>query len=189
MRTKNRLLASVACLLMVVFCGIGLTACDESIICLHEWGEYTIIENSTCLKEGVQERKCTKCEKVESAPLEKLEHVANVDDGDCTTPVTCFLCGEIVTEAKEHVSGGATCKQRAKCLVCNKEYGELAAHVPGDDDGDCTTPITCSVCGGEVSSITATLPVVSVDNGYVKASTVGVLSTWNYIIGDDPGRI
>ena len=35
----------------------------------------------------------------------------------------------------------------AVCDTCGKEYGELAKHTPAEDDGDCTTAITCSVCG------------------------------------------
>ncbi len=71
--------------------------------------------------------------------------------------------------------GTATCTQKATCSTCNAAYGNLAAHAhgsewksdgtnhwnecicgdkaneaphtPNADDGDCTTAITCSVCG------------------------------------------
>ena len=147
MKTKNKFFASAIGLLMVVLCAIGLTSCDQSMFCVHEWGEYTVIENATCSKEGVQERKCAKCGAAETSSIAKEAHVENPDDGDCSTPITCFVCGGIVTEEKGHVGGTATCKDRAKCFVCNKEYGEPAAHVPAEDDGDCTTPINCTVCG------------------------------------------
>ena len=49
-------------------------------------------------------------------------HIPNEDDGDCTTEITCSVCGMVTTEAAE-------------------------AHIPNEDDGDCTTEITCSVCG------------------------------------------
>ncbi len=55
----------------------------------------------------------------------------------------CAECGYACT----HTGGTATCKDKAKCEVCGKEYGELAAHKPEADDGDCTTAIKCSVCG------------------------------------------
>ena len=46
-----------------------------------------------------------------------------------------------------HTGGTATCENKAICSVCGKEYGDLAEHIPNADDGDCTTDITCSVCG------------------------------------------
>ena len=82
MKTRNRVLASAFGLLMVVLCGIVLTACDQSVLCMHEWGEYTVIENATCSKPGIQARTCVKCGKSEMATLEKADHVSNVDDGD-----------------------------------------------------------------------------------------------------------
>ncbi len=36
------------------------------------------------------------------------------------------------------------------------EKGSFAAHTPSEDDGDCTTPITCSVCGYETTAGVAT---------------------------------
>ena len=75
-------------------------------------------------------------------------HTPDTDDGDCTTAITCTVCGEVTTAAKDaHTGGTATCEKLAECEVCGKEYGELAAHTPEEDDGDCTTAITCTVCG------------------------------------------
>ena len=58
-------------------------------------------------------------------------HTPEADDGDCTTPICCAVCGEIVTPAKPHT--------------------------PEEDDGDCTTQVVCSVCG------TITTPAMSHD--------------------------
>ncbi len=75
-------------------------------------------------------------------------HTAGADDGDCTTAITCSVCGEVMTAgAATHTGGTATCTEKAKCSVCNTEYGTLATHTPSADDGDCTTAITCSACG------------------------------------------
>ena len=52
----------------------------------------------------------------------QLAHKPNADDVDCTTDITCSVCGTVTTEGKD-------------------------AHTPNADDGDCTTDITCSVCG------------------------------------------
>ena len=77
------------------------------------------------------------------------DHIPDADDGDCTTDITCSVCGTVTTEGENtHIGGTATCKEKANCSVCGKEYGDLAdEHIPNADDGDCTTDITCSVCG------------------------------------------
>ena len=75
-------------------------------------------------------------------------HTPEDDDGDCTTALACSECDKVITEAKaNHTGGTATCESKAVCSVCSKEYGQLAAHTPEDDDGDCTTDRLCSVCG------------------------------------------
>ncbi|MBR2474586.1 MAG: hypothetical protein IKB51_06125, partial [Clostridia bacterium] len=58
-------------------------------------------------------------------------------------------CGTIKEDSvASHTGGEATCTEQATCSVCNEKYGPLAPHTPGEDDGDCTTDILCSVCGG-----------------------------------------
>ena len=47
---------------------------------------------------------------------------------------------------QSHTGGHATCKSKATCSKCHKEYGELSSHIPSADDGDCMTAILCSVC-------------------------------------------
>ena len=95
---------------------------------------------ATCQKKAV----CADCGK-EYGSL--APHTPEADDGDCTTAIKCSVCSGIATEANaNHTGGTATCTAKAKCTVCNKEYGDFAAHTPETDDGDCTTAIKCSVC-------------------------------------------
>ena len=114
------------------------------------------------------------CTKVYAAKL-GTAHTPAADDGDCTTDIKCANCDQVATkgaekhvwdrancdvagtcttagctktvEAGTHTGGTATCKDKAKCAECGKEYGELGACAPAADDGDCTTDIKCSVCG------------------------------------------
>jgi hypothetical protein len=75
----------------------------------------------------------------------KTAHTPGADDGDCTTAVGCTECGTVTTAAKAaHTGGSATCTAKATCSVCGKAYGELAQHIY---DGD--TDATCNVCGAE----------------------------------------
>ena len=200
MKTKGRLLMGVLCMLMAAFCALIFTACGGDDKCSHQWGEWTIKENATCTREGTQERKCSECGDIETSSIAALghtwkdatctapktcltcqategsatghtggtatckdkakcsvcgaeygeltDHTPIADDGDCTTAITCSICGKVTTEAKaSHTGGTATCKDKAECMVCGKGYGEFANHIPNADDGDCTTAITCSVCG------------------------------------------
>ena len=55
MKPKNKFLARILCLIMVVFCAVGVVACDKGE-CSHEWGEWTITTDATCTKSGVKER-------------------------------------------------------------------------------------------------------------------------------------
>lgn len=141
----KKLLIFFLFLSLISFAVIGLTACDSS--CDHQWGEWYTITEPTCTTDGLKEQKCTLCGTAASEALTK-SHTPSADDGDCTTAITCSVCSEITTAAKEaHTGGTPTCKNKASCSLCGKEYGALESHIPAPDDGDCTTAITCSVCG------------------------------------------
>lgn len=143
-RSTKKILISFLFLSLIAFAVIGLTACDSS--CDHQWGEWYTITEPTCTTDGLKEQKCTLCGTAASEAL-TASHTPSADDGDCTTAVICSVCGDIATAAKEaHTGGTPTCKNKASCALCKKEYGALGSHIPTPDDGDCTTAITCSVC-------------------------------------------
>ncbi len=148
MKTKNRLLTIVLCLLVIAFGLLGLSACGGEAACSHQWGEWSVTKNATCTESGSQERVCTKCGMKEMSSIATAEHTPSADDGDCMTAVTCSVCGTVTTPASDgHTGGKATCMSKAVCDVCGKKYGSFESHTPNDDDGDCTTAVTCSVCG------------------------------------------
>ena len=81
------------------------------------------------------------------------------DDGDCTTAVKC-ACGKVMTPAKEHIAGTKTdCTKNTPCgnEGCTKDFAQdaLAAHVPGEDDNNCATPVKCTNPGCEADAIEA----------------------------------
>ena len=39
------------------------------------------------------------------------------------------------------------CQVQSTCSRCGATDGENKEHTPNEDNGDCTTAITCSVCG------------------------------------------
>lgn len=52
------------------------------------------------------------------------EHTPNADDSDCTTPVTCAVCGTVVKEAQEHSFTTYTSDSNAGCLTDGTKTAE-----------------------------------------------------------------
>ena len=121
----------------------------ECVVCHTAYGElaaHTPAEDDGDCTTAV---KCKNCDAIVVAA--KDAHEAAEDDGNCMTAVKCKNCDVIVVAAKEsHTGGEATCTAQAVCEVCHKAYGELAAHTPAADDGDCTTAVKCTVCDAVV---------------------------------------
>lgn len=103
----------------------------------HKWQDATCIEPAIC---GV-------CGAFSS---EFADH--NWDNASCTAPKTCTVCGETEGVAAEHDWADATCIAPKTCRVCGETEGEVAEHLPKDDDGDCTTDVSCSVCNEVILS-------------------------------------
>ena len=83
-------------------------------------------------------------------------HTPGLNLGDCTIPVYCVYCSEVVTAAKEHdFSGEWFSDENGHWHECQNAGCEAVdtkeAHV-GTDDGDCTTAINCTVCGYEIKA-------------------------------------
>ncbi len=60
----------------------------------------------------------------------KVNHTTPADDGDCTTAIVCPDCQYVLTAAKEHTGGTATCTAKAVCTNagCGKAYGSMLEH-------------------------------------------------------------
>ena len=147
MKHFNKLLLSVTCLFLVVFCMIALTSCRGKN-CSHEWSEWSVKENATCVEEGVQERTCSKCQTTETSAIALGEH--DWTGATCTAPKTCKVCSATEGTPSEHnyaletisaeaLKSEATCTSKAvyyKSCSCGAisttdtfEGGELGAHV------------------------------------------------------------
>ncbi len=96
--------------------------------------------------------------KLYSALTHECEHVATSDDHDCTTPIVCKLCGEIlVPGASEHTpvvipAVDATCSKAgstegSKCSVCGTILVEPVEVAQLDHTYDNTCDVDCNVCG------------------------------------------
>ena len=147
MKSKNKILASVICLLMVVLCIFGMSSCgvtpgNENTGCTHTFGEWTEKTSATCAAAGVKERVCSECGETETAAIEALAH--DFADATCTAPKTCKVCAATEGEALAHDFADATCTAPKTCKVCAATEGEALAH--DFADATCTAPKTCKVC-------------------------------------------
>ena len=88
---------------------------------------------------------CNKCgeEKVPAG-----EHVADADDGDCTTAIKCTNCGEEMVPAGEHMPGedDGDCTTAVKCTNCGLDAVVAYDSHTEDSDGNCKTRHTCERC-------------------------------------------
>ena len=75
---------------------------------IHDYGEWNVVENGTCTKEGKKERTCSECGQTETQaiPINPSAHVwdngtitkeATTTEEGCKT-YTCLLCGETKAE-------------------------------------------------------------------------------------------
>ena len=65
---------------------------------------------------------------------------------DNACDAVCNECGEERT-VEEHNWVEADCDTPKTCSVCSKTEGDVKAHTPSADDGNCLTAITCKDCG------------------------------------------
>lgn len=122
---------------------------------------------ATCNEDGkTSYQYCSICNEIIGegwSPVEKLghEYVATVTEPTCVkdgyTTYRCSRCGDSYktdeTAALGHTGGTATCKDKAVCTRCHKEYGSYAEHkytVTETFDGTCNQRSyvveKCSVC-------------------------------------------
>ena len=98
--------------------------CDDKGTDTFEYGD--VLGHTGGTATCTAKAECTRCSQEYGTPA---NHTPNTDDGDCTTEITCSVCGSVTTAgAASHTGGTATCKEKAKCSVCGKEYGSLGDH-------------------------------------------------------------
>ena len=109
---------------------------------------------------------CNTCGKTRTT-----EHTPNEDDGDCTTAITCSVCGTLTTPAKDnHTGGTATCGAKAVCESCGTAYGEI-----DPNNHDLTIVDNNGVCGcGQ--SLTFVITNSGVNKNY--DNLVDALAAW-----------
>lgn len=120
-------------LILVLAMCLSLCACGHT----HEFGEWSVISEATCIAEGSRERVC-ECGEKETEVLEAAGHqygdVVELKAATCTEDgqeeQTCAICGETVTEtiaAMGHDFKAATAFNPKTCVNCATTEGEPLA--------------------------------------------------------------
>ena len=147
------------------YCGVAVSTCEGN----YDEGEITT--PPSCLEDGEKTYTCQVCGGTKNETVSSTghtdtngdyecdtcytalctSHLPEADDGDCTTPIKCSICGTVTTEGAESHTPNAddgNCTTDIVCSVCGTVTTEGAeSHTPNADDGDCTTDIVCSECG------------------------------------------
>ena len=105
-------------LLSLVSLTCFLTACDENKneVCSHSYSEWIIVDEATCLEDGLKSHTCSKCGDVETQIVEAFGHTEVVD---ARVEPTCTFSG--LTEGK-HCSSCNT-------ILINQETIEKLEHI------------------------------------------------------------
>ena len=98
MKRKFQMLATLACLLLILFSIFVFSACSSP--CEHDWQEKSVITPAGCTQDGQKQLECSKCQET------KTEKIPSTG----------------------HKGGEATCTGKAICENCDTEYGELNAY-------------------------------------------------------------
>lgn len=120
----------IACFSVLFF----LSSCDEKepILHVHEYGDWVVLDEATCLAEGVKGRDCKSCPAFERESISKIEHEyvenKNVVDPGCEKEGSklyiCKHCKDIKIESVEslgHNFNGGIC---TRCSQLEKELSE-----------------------------------------------------------------
>ena len=164
MKRKN-LLMSTLCLLVLVVCAVGLSSCGKK--CVHEWGEWDVIEEATCVAQGTKTRTCGKCGEIDESKIGETscDWVA----ATCTAPRKCKNCLATVGTAEGHFytndvvaekalkspancSSGAIYYKSCDCGAVSKSDKETFVYSAGGlgdhslEVATCEAPQSCKFC-------------------------------------------
>ena len=113
--------------------------------CSHQWNAGTVLQETTCLEDGLAEYTCKLCGKTETRVVAAEGH--RWVEANCTRPKTCRRCSATEGVASGHNWQTATCTAPETCLVCGTSRGEALGH--SWTGGNCTEPQICKTCGYE----------------------------------------
>ena len=109
MKKTVKVLIIALCLTVLSLSTLLFASCK----CEHEWSEWQIVTAATCESEGVESRKCSKCDNTEIKKIDALGHEEVTDE---EIAATCTTTGK--TEGKH-------CSRCRKVLVQQQDIPAL----------------------------------------------------------------
>ena len=170
--------------------------CDESINETHEWGSGNVINEVTCLTDGLRVYECNVCKATKNETLTAPGHDFGGEykiDGDTHT-LTCSRCPEEVSNphewsVKEYIAPDcANAGYRyAVCTVCNTEVREKIPATDEHFDGEWEIYISptafneglkvlrCAYCNNIIGEQTLSadvdsMPIIYLEGDYLSAT-------------------
>ena len=146
------------------FTAVEWVPCYKSDDYQHDFAEWYVSVEATCMAKGEERRDCANCDHYETREIEVADHTAVIDKAvapTCTeTGLTegkhCSVCGEVIV-AQEVVS--------ALGHTAGAEVVENEVAADCDTDGSYDEVVYCSVCGEELSRETFAVPAKGHDYG------------------------
>ena len=97
-----------------VLCGVNHSIIEEGTALGHEMGEWIVIEEPTYLTEGVEERKCSRCDHAERRPVPAIgSPFHDVKEGD-------FYYNSVLWALENGITSGISDEYFAPTGVCNR---------------------------------------------------------------------
>ena len=170
--------------------------CDKSIDESHEWGNGNVINEVTCLADGLRVYECYVCKATKNETLTALGHDFGDEykiEDDVHT-LACSRCPEIISQPhewdiKEYIAPDcANAGYRyAVCTVCNAEISEIIPTTDEHFDGEweiLSAPtalsdglkvlhcVTCStvIAQQTISADVKSMPIVYLEGDYLSAT-------------------
>ena len=125
----------------------------------HSFGEWFVVENATCINEGLEQRNCASCDHFETKiiPASGHSYASTITLPTCTDGgYTTFVCecGESYTgdrvEAMGHSFGEWKSNEEShwrECTVCKAQKSDKKNHTDSDNNG------LCDLCSKQMALI------------------------------------
>ncbi len=140
MKSFKRSLLLLLCVVMLVVGALVMASCSTE--CTHEWGDWTVTTEATCMANGTETRTCSACGEAETRSIDKVGHTFStyVADGnatcmaDGTKTATCTTDG---CTAKDTVAD--TGSKKAHSFTNYTSNGDATCQADGTKTAACDT--------------------------------------------------
>ncbi len=76
---RKKIIIITLCFFALISFSFLMSSCGNGE-CVHQWGEWSILSNSTCINQGTKQRKCYDCEEIQTDLIDIAEHNYDTDN-------------------------------------------------------------------------------------------------------------